>query len=158
MMPHLLLKSLSGWLKRRLRAWLEIGNISAYDPRILGIETFNQLDPKYIKSSRFLLQDGRLTDDKIAQIQSFAEQTVQALQSQIDELNRIVQLPQAVTGKKQESEAVQVDPGFRTFTQRRRDYELKCRKPVVSPNIAQIDSNIRAINSGERKLVENAEP
>lgn len=138
MKPSLLWSAVNEWLKRRLRNWLDV-------PPPLVVRSL----AKTVEDYNARIKDFR---EQIAEIRSFTQQTIQSLQEQIDILNRI-QKPAAPQPTIEPP--IQVAPGFRTFTQRRRDYESKWRKPVTSPNVRQIEENSRKIAAGEREAVES---
>jgi hypothetical protein len=77
-------------------------------------------------------------------------ESIQALQIQLTEFNR--QLPKITIGP--DPAEVEIMGGHRRFSDRKKDYEAKHRKPVLTETAKQIADNQRKIASGERKAPE----
>jgi hypothetical protein len=84
-------------------------------------------------------------------LEGLIRETGEGLQAQIVELGSVngpLVNPAKLTA---ENKPQQIDPGFRRFTSRKKDWEAAHRKPLEAPAAKQIEENSRLIASGTRK-------
>jgi hypothetical protein len=147
-------------LKQWLRDWLGITRHDDHQRKeIAGVERkLDALSAQLLGDPNSLVPNWKNdVSRELKQLRDDVDSATQNLQEQITELK----LPDAVSHAKpkETDDKVQIDPGFRRFSQRKRDYEQANRTPELTEVGRQIAENARLIASGTRQAdVETKNP